>query len=73
VKVPRGVSGQRCVRALGRLGFVPERQKGSHLTMHNASTGRTVVVPMHPVIAVGMLAAILEDAGIELSQFMDAL
>ncbi len=71
MKVPRDVSGARCVKALRRLGFVPQRQVGSHLVLFNSASRRTVSVPMHD--ALRMLLAILEDADVALDEFLEVM
>jgi predicted RNA binding protein YcfA (HicA-like mRNA interferase family) len=43
MKLPRDVSGADVARTLRRLGFIIQRQTGSHLVLRRE--GRTVVVP----------------------------
>lgn len=73
MKLPRSLSGKRCARALGRLGFRPMRQQGSHLTLWNARTRRVTVVPMHSALDVGTLLEILRQAGVSREQFLAEL
>ena len=49
------VSGEEAVKALGKLGFVFLRQKGSHAILRRGSQG--CVVPMHREISQGTLRA----------------
>ena len=42
------VNAEEMIRALGRAGFVEDRQAGSHLTMHEPETGNRVTIPRHP-------------------------
>ena len=47
MKLPRDLSGQRVVQALKRLGFIEERQEGSHIRLMRGSL--RVTVPAHRV------------------------
>jgi predicted RNA binding protein YcfA (HicA-like mRNA interferase family) len=61
-------------RALGRLGFVATRQKGSHVFYRHAD-GRTTTVPHHGSrdIAPALLRKILDDARTTPEAFLQAL
>lgn len=65
------VSGKETRRALERLGFVFKRQRGSHVILRRGNRG--CVVPMHREISRGTLRGILEQAGVSVEQFIDAL
>lgn len=54
-----------------RLGFVFKRQNGSHVVLRRGNRG--CVVPMHREISRGTLQGILEQAGISVEEFMEAL
>ncbi len=69
-KLPR-VSGAQVVRALGRLGFVVARQRGSHIVLRRGSSG--CVVPNHRELKTGTLAGVLKQAGVSPEDFMNAL
>jgi predicted RNA binding protein YcfA (HicA-like mRNA interferase family) len=71
VKLPRDVNGDQAVRALIRLGFSDVRQTGSHRIMRK--DGRTVVVPMHRPIKPGTLKGLMEQAGLTMEEFVEAL
>jgi predicted RNA binding protein YcfA (HicA-like mRNA interferase family) len=71
VKLPRDVSGGEAARALQRLGFVVQRQTGSHLILRRA--GRTVVVPQHKPLKPGTLKGVLEQADVSLEDFTGEL
>lgn len=51
-ELPR-VSGAEVVKALGRLGFVVARQRGSHVVLRRGSSG--CVVPNHRELKTGTL------------------
>lgn len=65
------VSGKRCRKALGKLGFEEVRQHGSHLLMKRGDAG--CVVPMHAEIKSGTLSGILKQAGVSVEEFIEAL
>ena len=71
MKLPRDVNGLDAVRALRRLGFQERRQTGSHVILRREA--RTVVVPMHRPIKPGTLRGLIEQAGVTLETFRDAL
>ncbi|OFV81684.1 MAG: hypothetical protein A2Y78_14535 [Acidobacteria bacterium RBG_13_68_16] len=61
-KLPQ-VSGDELLRALKRLGFVEQRQRGSHVHLKRLSDNRRLTVPIHKgkTIPPGTLRAILRD------------
>lgn len=69
------VSGSEVVKALGRAGFVFDRQRGSHAFLWNPETRRTVTVPVHAGedLRRGTLASILRQAGLSAEEFLDLL
>ena len=65
-----GVQARAIVRALQRAGFEFERQKGSHVTLRNPVTLRTMVVPMHSgEFPRWLLKRIIKEAGLTEDQF----
>ncbi len=71
MKLPRDVHGLDAVKALRRLGYESMRQTGSHHIMRRES--RSIVVPMHKPIKPGTLRGMLDQAGVTLDEFMEAL
>jgi predicted RNA binding protein YcfA (HicA-like mRNA interferase family) len=69
-KLPR-VSGAEVVKALGHLGFVVARQRGSHIVLRRGSSG--CVVPNHRELKTGTLAGVLKQAGVSVEDFLNAL
>ncbi len=65
------VSGAKVAKALERLGFVRQRQKGSHLVLRRG--GSVCVVPMHREVDQGTLRGVLRQAGISPEEFVDNL
>jgi predicted RNA binding protein YcfA (HicA-like mRNA interferase family) len=72
-KLPTDLSGQELVRALGRVGFVLQRQRGSHMILRRDNPPTRVVVPNHKVLRVGTLRSILHEAGISVEQLNELL
>ena len=71
MEIPRDVNGSDAVRAFRRLGYESLRQTGSHPIMRRLH--RTIVVPQHKPIKPGTLRGILDQAGVSLEEFMEAL
>ncbi|MBE3560937.1 MAG: type II toxin-antitoxin system HicA family toxin [Ktedonobacteraceae bacterium] len=73
-KLPR-VSGDQAIKALEHLGFVPVRQRGSHVILKKQLPGATVgcVIPLHPELASGTLRNILKQAGVTPEEFITNL
>lgn len=67
------LSSKKVVQALLELGFEKVGQKGSHAKYKNKITNRICIVPMHYEIARGTLKSILEQADIELEDFLNHL
>ncbi len=61
------------IKAMKKLGFEKYSQKGSHAKYINYNTGRIFIIPMHYEIARGTLKSILEQADIELEEFLKNL
>ena len=72
-KLPRDVSGERVIRALGRAGWYRDHQVGSHVTLrHHKIPGKKVVVPVHPgPLKPKVLQRILREVGLSIEQFRD--
>ncbi|MBI4135382.1 type II toxin-antitoxin system HicA family toxin [Candidatus Uhrbacteria bacterium] len=63
------------IRVLKRLGFIEDRQKGSHLVMLNPKTNARTVIPMHfgRTLKRGLLFGIIKDAQVSVEAFLEAL
>jgi predicted RNA binding protein YcfA (HicA-like mRNA interferase family) len=62
MKLPRGVSGHRLIRALEQLGYDVVRQKGSHVRLrHNGPPAHQITIPLHSSLKTGTLHTILSD------------
>lgn len=58
------ISGAELVAALGKLGWVVVRQRGSHVRLRHPERPVPLVVPLHRELKRGTLAGILRDADI---------
>ena len=65
------VSGLKVAKALERLGFKRQRQRGSHLIMRRESF--VCVVPMHREVDQGTLRGVLRQAGVTVEDFINQL
>lgn len=62
MRLPRDLTGQQLSKALAKLGYVVDRQTGSHLRLTTQENGiHHVTVPNHSPIKIGTLNAILRD------------
>jgi predicted RNA binding protein YcfA (HicA-like mRNA interferase family) len=73
-KLPREVSGERAVRAFGRIGFVVDHQTGSHMVLaHTSDPRKRLTVPNHRVLKPGLLLKLIKEAGLTVEQFIELL
>lgn len=62
MKLPRNISAERLVSALGRIGYIVTRQTGSHIRLScSLPVEHHLTIPGHNPLRVGTLAAILRD------------
>lgn len=62
MKLPRDVSADRLIRVLEHLGYRTMRQKGSHARLrHDGPPVHAITVPVHNILKVGTLHAILSE------------
>jgi predicted RNA binding protein YcfA (HicA-like mRNA interferase family) len=73
-KVPR-ISGEKAKRAFERAGFYKTRMNGSHCIMKKEGHRYHLSVPMHKgeTIGVGLLASLIEAAGLTVDEFITNL
>ena len=72
-KLPTDVSGRALRAALEKVGFVFQRQTGSHMVMRRAEPYARVVVPDHRVLRAGTLRQIISDAGVSVEDLLRLL
>jgi predicted RNA binding protein YcfA (HicA-like mRNA interferase family) len=61
VRVPREVSGEELVKLLGKFGYKPTRQTGSHVRLTSTSKNgeHHITIPHHGALRTGTLNSIL--------------
>jgi len=67
------ISGQVCVKALIKNGFVFKRQEGSHIILRRDNPFAQIVVPDNKVLDRGTLRAIIRQSGLSLDDFLKLL
>lgn len=66
-------SGKTIVKALRRIGYIVDHQKGSHIFLHNLKLNKSVIIPNHKELKKGTLNSIIKKAGISISQLKKLL
>jgi predicted RNA binding protein YcfA (HicA-like mRNA interferase family) len=64
-------SGREVVKALHRIGFVVDHQRGSHIFLHNLEKNISIVVPNHKEIKKGTLNSILKKTNISIKDLKE--
>jgi len=68
------VSGKAAVKALLKVGYDVDHQRGSHIVLRqNASPFRRITIPNHKEISKGTLRAIIREAGLTIEEFSELL
>jgi len=74
MRLPRDLGGAELAAALGRLGYVITRQKGSHIRLTTQHGGdHPVTIPLHRPLRIGTVAGILKEVADHLGIDRDAL
>lgn len=66
------LSGREVLAALKRMGFVEIHRKGSHVKMKH-SDGRKIVFPYHDEVDRYTLKGALDDAEVDIEEFLENL
>lgn len=62
------------VKALGKIGFEPDHQKGSHIVLRKSTAPfARIVVPKRNYLAKGTLRAIIRQTGLSKEEFLRLL
>lgn len=62
MKLPRGMSAERLIRALEQIGYSRIRQKGSHVRLfHGTAPIHSISVPLHDPLKMGTFHGILVE------------
>ena len=68
-ELPR-ITGREVVKALKKIGYEQDRQRGSHIILRQTdSPHRRVTVPDHKEVAKGTLRAIIREVGLTVDEF----
>jgi len=63
------LNSKQLVKLLKKIGFVEQRQKGSHLSLYNFETQIAVTVPIHSkTVGKGLTHSILKQAGLTIKE-----
>ncbi|WP_395747373.1 type II toxin-antitoxin system HicA family toxin [Prosthecobacter sp.] len=74
MKLPRDVTGDELLRGLRRVGYVFERQAGSHMILRSDSPrSHSVTVPNHKPLKVGTLSSILHEVALQRGMSVETL
>ena len=66
-------SGKDLIKALRRLGFIVDHQKGSHIFMHNMEKNLSVIIPNHKEIKKGTLMNILKKVNLKIEELKNLM
>jgi predicted RNA binding protein YcfA (HicA-like mRNA interferase family) len=72
-KLPTDLSGRDLIKALQRIGFVIQRQRGSHIILLRDSPFARVTVPNYKTVRVGTLRTILQEAQLTVEKWLELL
>ena len=65
MRIPRDLSGKSLIKKLGKLGYEPIRQVGSHIRLTTKENGtHHITIPEHNPLKVGTLSNILNDIAV---------
>ena len=67
MKLPR-VSGMDAIKVFTQLGYIVDRQRGSHIILYKE--GHHLSVPNHRELAPGTLRSLIRDSGITVEEFI---
>ncbi len=72
---PPSIRAREVVRVAESMGFIFDRQRGSHAVYYRASDKRRVVIPMHGSkdLKPGTLRGIIHDIGLTVEEFTNKL
>ena len=65
------ISGIEVIKRLKRAGFIPVRQRGSHVRLEKNTLDKIIkiTVPLHSEMKKGTLLNIIKEAGLNLEEF----
>jgi predicted RNA binding protein YcfA (HicA-like mRNA interferase family) len=66
-------TGAEAVRAFKKIGWVVDRQKGSHIILKKAGAAVVLSIPQHNPLGKGLLRSLISDSGLTVDQFAKLL
>ncbi len=66
-------SGKDIVKALRRIGYVVDHQRGSHIFLHNLEKNISVIIPNHKELKKGTLHGILKTASLTIDDIKNLI
>jgi predicted RNA binding protein YcfA (HicA-like mRNA interferase family) len=69
----KSFSGNDLIKALRRLGFIIDHQRGSHIFLHNIEINKTIIVPNHKEIKKGTLHQILKQSNLSIEELKNLI
>jgi predicted RNA binding protein YcfA (HicA-like mRNA interferase family) len=66
-------SGKDVVKALRRIGYYIDHQRGSHIFLHNLELNKSVVVPSHKELKKGTLHNILKQVNLTIDELKNLI
>lgn len=68
------ISSQKLIKILAKIGYLPVRQKGSHLILENTELNKITVIPIHnKPLGIGLLSMILKEVGLMREEYFKLL
>ncbi len=67
------ISGKKCVKALEKIDFIINSQKGSHIILVRKNPKSRISVPNHKELDRGTLRAIIRQANLSVDEFVELL
>ena len=67
------ISGAECIKALNKVDYFVDRQRGSHIILIREEPRTTVTVPYLKELDRGTLRALIRQAGLSVDEFFSLL
>ena len=69
-KIP-SLKPRELIRKFEKIGYIIDRQKGSHIILYNSNDGRRLTIPLHiRDIPKGTLLSIIKQSGLNKEEFL---
>ncbi len=66
-------SGKEVIKALRRIGYIIDHQRGSHIFLHNLKRNISVIVPNHKTLKKGTFNSIIKKVRITVEELKKLL